>query len=118
MTAPMSDAPSVLARGEGRRAAFLSISDLRARWSCSRAFVYTAIGGMERGGYLRRIYLGRVQRVALDSVETWERLHSLPQGESRAEIAGMRQRRAVRRTMATASGSSLREAWAKMKAAG
>jgi hypothetical protein len=99
--------------------AFLSVNDLRARWSCSRGSVYTALTDMERGGYLRRIYLGRVQRVALDSIETWERLHSSPRGESRAEVAGMRRQVPLpSRARTTAPGPSLREAWAKLKAAG
>jgi hypothetical protein len=93
---------------------FLSVNDLRARWSCSRSFVYRAIADMERAGYLQRIYLGSVQRVALDSVETWERLHSSPQGESRAEVPTLRRRRAVGMT-ASAPGPSLREAWAQRK---
>jgi hypothetical protein len=98
-------------------ARFLSVNDLRARWSCSRAYVYKALAEMERASYLQRIYLGSVQRVSLDSIETWERLHSSPQGESRAEVSTLRRQRAVS-TKASTPGPSLREAWAKLKAAG
>jgi hypothetical protein len=56
--------------------AFLSISDICTRWSCGRTFVYAAVAEMEREGYLRRLWLGRVQRVELVSVERYEALHA------------------------------------------
>jgi hypothetical protein len=70
---------------------YLSVNDIRRRWSCGRTFVYTAIAEMERGGYLRRIWLGRDQRLSVESVETWERLHQEPANEPmRGEIAKLR----------------------------
>jgi hypothetical protein len=69
---------------------YLSIADLRARWSCGRTFAYQAIAEMESGGYLRRIWLGPSQRIALDSVEAWERLHASPPDVARALVARLR----------------------------
>jgi hypothetical protein len=71
---------------------FLSIDDVRARWSCGRTFVYAAIGEMERDGYLQRIWLGRVQRIAAESVGRWEALHSQPAAEplTKGRIAALR----------------------------
>jgi len=57
-------------------ASFLSIADVAARWSCGRTFVYGAIAEMEREGYLRQLHLGRVRRIALESVEQYEALHA------------------------------------------
>lgn len=73
--------------------AFLSIPDIQARWSCSRAHVYRAIAEMDRDGYLRRLLLGRSthQRISVESVEAWERLHSTPQVEDRAPVARLRE---------------------------
>ena len=68
-------------------AVFLSISDVAARWSCGRTFVYGAIAEMEREGYLRRIWLGRVQRIALESLERWEQAHSTSSREADSDSA-------------------------------
>lgn len=55
---------------------FLSIADVQARWSCGRTFVYAAVAEMKAGGYLRRLQLGRVQRIAEESIERFEALHT------------------------------------------
>jgi hypothetical protein len=60
---------------------WLSVSDLQARWSCGRTQVYSAIAEMQAAGYLRRLQLGRVQRVAEESVERFEAIHAGPRGE-------------------------------------
>lgn len=60
---------------------FSSIADLTARWSCARSTVYAAIREMERSGYLKRLFLGRVQRIAMESIEEFERLHAQRPGE-------------------------------------
>lgn len=46
---------------------YLSVNDIRRRWSCGRDSVYRAIREMKRDGYLTRMYLGRVQRISQDS---------------------------------------------------
>jgi len=90
---------------------FLSISDIRARWSCGRTFVYGAIAEMERGGYLRRIHLGSVQRIALGSVEQWEALHTRVPDEGPHPL--MRPKRLPRRAAVArpAASMSIVEAW-------
>lgn len=65
----------------GRPSPFLSIAELTARWGCGRTFTYEAIAEMEAAGYLKRLYLGRVQRVALESAEEFERRHAQGPGE-------------------------------------
>ena len=55
---------------------FLAIRDIRRRWSCARSTVYDAIKEMDAARYLKRLYLGRVQRVALSSIEEYERRHA------------------------------------------
>jgi hypothetical protein len=99
---------------------WLSISDLARRWSCSRASVYRAIREMERGNYLRRLYLGKSdQRIALASIEAWEHRHAMPQGQrALAEVVEVRQRNAPRRRSPRRSnGVSIRDAWKRAKAA-
>jgi hypothetical protein len=64
---------------------FLSVNDLRARWRCSKSFVYSALAEMERNGYLRRLRLGRVQRIAMESVEQYEAAHTLASALPRNE---------------------------------
>jgi hypothetical protein len=91
-------APPPLAEGQP---GFLSVLDLQARWSCGRTFVYAAITEMERRGYLRRLQLGRVQRIALASVEAWEAAHSkTPRAERQVALA--RPRRAPASSSAAA----------------
>jgi hypothetical protein len=123
----------VLAPGEGlvaanepmvtRRtpAAFLSIGDIRDRWSCGRTFVYEALADMERGGYLRRLAIGRRPRFALDSIETWERLHTNTGAaiERRGLVAlrAANEPRKRQRQLPPAGGVSIRGAWRRMKAA-
>jgi hypothetical protein len=52
-----------------------------------------AIGEMERGGYLSRLWLGRDQRLSVESVRTWERTYRRPASESvRGEITHARTR--------------------------
>jgi len=42
-------------------------------------------------GYLRRIWLGRHQRVALESVERWEAIHAEPEKDTvRSTVAKLR----------------------------
>lgn len=92
--------PAVVPRREARRAPaveaarpspFLSIAELTARWGCGRTFTYDAIAEMEAGGYLKRIWLGRVQRVGIESVERWEALHTKPEvNTDRGVIATLR----------------------------
>lgn len=99
---------------------WLKVGDIAVRWSCSRATVYRAIGDMERGGYLRRMFLpgGSDQRIALGSVETWERLHSAAPGSERAAVATMRRkpaRKAPGASSAPATGPGLREQWRRMR---
>jgi hypothetical protein len=60
---------------------FSSIADLTARWSCARSTVYAAIKEMEQSRYLKRLFLGRVQRIAMESIEEFERRHAQRQGE-------------------------------------
>jgi len=70
---------------------FLSVADIDARWSCSRAHVYRAIAEMEREGYLRRLLLGRVQRVAEASVAQYEARHATqPVDMPKSTIVGLR----------------------------
>jgi hypothetical protein len=61
---------------------YLSVQDIRTRWSCGRTFVYEAIAEMEVGGYLKRMWLGRHQRIALESVEHWEAAHVKPRQDN------------------------------------
>jgi hypothetical protein len=88
---------------------FLSIADLTTRWSCGRTFVYAALREMEDQGYLRRLWLGRVQRVALEAVERWETLHS--QGPAPARVAPVLAIRKRRPRVVSARGPSITEAW-------
>lgn len=85
---------------------FLSVSDLQARWSCGRTFIYAALGEMERAGYLRRLWLGRVQRVGLESIERWEEAHARrdPTPEGQALALPARPRRAE----AASAGAAIR----------
>jgi hypothetical protein len=88
--------PAVAPRREVRRAPsgpspFLSIAELTARWGCGRTFVYEAVAEMEQAGYLKRIWLGRVQRLSIESVERWEGLHATAALDTdRATIASLR----------------------------
>jgi hypothetical protein len=99
----LDESPTRLAsatRREARRPAaveaarpspFLSIAELTARWGCGRTFAYEAVAEMEAGGYLKRLWLGRVQRLSIESVQTWEALHSKAGVDSdRATIAVLR----------------------------
>jgi len=97
-------------------AAFLSIADVAARWSCGRSFVYEAIAEMERNGYLRRLVLGRVQRIAVESILQYEVLHAGAEVDRSASvIAGLRAARATRkgaeRTQTVAPSKGLRAKW-------
>jgi len=65
---------------------YLSITDLCRRWSCGRSFAYAAVGDMARAGYFRRIPVGRQHRIALESVEIWERLHEHRADEEVAQL--------------------------------
>ena len=74
-----------------RPSPFLSVADLAARWGCGRTFTYGAISEMDAAGYLQRVWLGRVQRVSVDSVEKWEALHSKADVDTdRSTIATLR----------------------------
>jgi DNA-binding IclR family transcriptional regulator len=68
---------------------FLSIADIQERWSVSRATVYRALSEMERGGYLRRLWLGRVQRVAFASLERFEAVHAKPCQDRTLEVVNL-----------------------------
>ncbi len=73
-------------------AAFLKPQDIMERWTVSKATVYRAIDEMEQGGYLKRLYIGKGhdQRIALESIETYERLHNMPGGGVAAEVVALR----------------------------
>jgi hypothetical protein len=107
---------------EGLHEQFFSINDLCQRWSCGRTTAYKAVSEMERGGYLNRIYLfGGDQRIALRSVETWERLHAYPPAEdSRVQVVALRVANAPRRKRVNAlpASESIVAAWKKVKASG
>jgi len=104
-------------------ASFLSIADVAARWSCGRTFVYGAIAEMEREGYLRQLHLGRVRRIALESVEQYETLHaSCPEKDAdRVSVATGRLVRERRQRDSprppVPSGGSLVAEWRKMRGA-
>ncbi len=71
--------------------AFLSVQGIQNRWSCGRTFVYEAIAEMQVKGYLKRMWLGRHQRITLESVERWETEHSAPEPNTvRSTVAGLR----------------------------
>lgn len=57
--------------------AYYSIQALRIRWSCGETKVYDAIHEMESNHYLKRMFVGHDQRVALESVERYEREHTV-----------------------------------------
>lgn len=59
-----------------QQAAYFSVGTLRKRWDASESSVYRIIRQMEKGGYLECLYIGTDRRIALRSVETWERLHT------------------------------------------
>ena len=84
---------------------FLSIASLTARWNCARSTTYEAIKDMERGGYLKRVYLGRVQRISMESIEEFERQHAHGPGEVASRLRPRAQRM---KRLAPATGSSLR----------
>jgi hypothetical protein len=88
---------------EGPAPAFLSIGDLRVRWSCSKSFVYVALAEMESAGYLRRLRLGRAVRVAVESVERWESEHTVAAAAPREE-----RRRPPRASAPTSAGDAIR----------
>lgn len=102
---------------------WLSINDLCARWSCGRSTVYRKLKEMEQGGYLRRFFLGKTDvRVNVESVETWERLHSAPDGEdTKAVVVKAREKNEApkRRPVlaATKGADDLDEWWKARKAA-
>ena len=127
MPAPRREARERSAVEPGRPSPFLSIAELTARWGCGRTFTYHAIAEMDAGGYLQRIWLGRVQRVSIEAVERWEALHSKPRPNSdRATIAVLRSevpargpvpapsRRRTRSAPVTARPTSIVDAWRAM----
>ncbi len=70
---------------------FLSVQDIHERWSCGRTFVYQAIAEMEHRGWLRRMWVGRHQRIALESVQRWEAEHvDPPRNTVRSKVTKLR----------------------------
>lgn len=76
---------------------YLATSELRSRWDCGKSFVYTAIARIDAEGYLKRFWLGKHQRIALESVEAFERMHLAPEGEIRSMVIALREANAKRR---------------------
>lgn len=104
---------------------WFSVNDLAARWRCGRTFAYKAIGEMETGGYLKRLFIGSDQRVSLESVAMWERLHSAAIGEqsTAAKVVTLREQNAPKRRQKPEAhpegsrGQALLAAWKKVRAA-
>jgi hypothetical protein len=71
-------------------AVWLSINGLRRRLSCGKTFAYQVVAEMEQGGYLRRIWLGRHQRIAVESVERWEAAHAAQESDLKTAVVNLR----------------------------
>jgi hypothetical protein len=109
----------------GEATKYLSVNGICQRWSCGRTFAYEAIHEMDRAGYLERFYVGkRDLRIAVESLEQYERLHSRrEQDPEEREVndwvtkspPARREPQAPLRSQA-GSAAALRDAWKKLKA--
>jgi transposase len=73
---------------------FLSVRHIADRWDCGLTTVYRQIQAMEAAGLLKPFYPGAKKksdrRIALESIEAWERLNGAAKHESRAALAKLR----------------------------
>lgn len=104
---------------------YLSVSGICQRWSCGRTFAYEAIHEMDRAGYLTRFYVGkRDLRIAVESLEQYERLHSRRErdAEEREVNEWITMNPPARKAPPAppegqaGSAAALRDAWKKLKA--
>jgi hypothetical protein len=77
---------------------------------------------MERAGYLRRVFIGRRIRIAVSSIEMWERLHSTRTGATRVtDLVTLRSEHSSakpRTAEPTGARGSIKERWLHLKSNG
>lgn len=99
-------------------AGYLSIQDIQQRWAMGRSFAYEAVAEMQQQGYLKRMWCGRHQRIAVESVERWEALHAEPQLDMvRSTVASLRDKRAPRPHPTSGKRASAAELLAVLRSA-